>query len=88
MSQSTESRLLRALGGQSPQSPASRRIMARATTRDLHPVHGSAAVLQAVSGGAPVKSSLSLNVVRADGSKGRAFCFGVPGFGWGQGEFA
>ena len=88
MSQTNESRLLRALGGQSPQSPGSRRILARATTRDLHPVRGSAAVLQAAAGGIPVKSTHSLNVVRGDGSKGRAFCFGVPGFGWGQGEWA
>ena len=88
MSQSDESRLFRALAGQSPQHPSSRRVMAKATTRDLHPTAGSEAVMQSISGGAPVRASRSLNVTRPDGSKGKAFCFGVPGFGWGQGEWA
>ena len=87
MSQTNESRLLRALSGQSPQQASSRRVLAKATTRDLHPLRGSEAVLQTVSSGAPIRVSSSLNVVHADGSKGKAFCFGVPGFGWGQGEW-
>lgn len=87
MSQADLSRLTRALRGQSPQHPAARRVFAEATARDLHPTRGSRAVMQAVQGGGRPKQVASLNVRRADGSQGRAFCWGVPGFGWGAGEW-
>ncbi len=86
MSQALTSRLVRAVRGQSPQHPAARRITAQATARDVHPTRGSAAVMQAAAGGAKAQV-LSLNVRRADGSQGPAFCWGVPHFGWGQGEW-
>ena len=85
MSEILLSRLARALRGQSPQSPSARRIVSQVTTRDLHPQRGSHAILQHAAQG--VKQVTSLNVRRADGSQGRAFCWGVPSFGWGQGEW-
>lgn len=86
MSEELLGRLARALRGQSPQSGAARRIVSQVTTRDLHPTRGSDAIMQHAAQG--VKQISSLNVRRADGSQGAVFCWGVPNFGWGKGEWA
>lgn len=80
-----KTRLIRALAGQAPNMRASQVREAKATTRDVHPTRGSAAILQAAASG--VKSGHSMNVRRADGSSGSAFFWDVEGFGWDQGEF-
>ena len=87
MNEADKSRLHRALNRQSPQHPEARRILATATTRDLHPTKGSAAIHQAAASGAAVQTIARLNVTRANGTRGKRFCFGVVGFGWDQGEF-
>ena len=87
MSQTDLSKLTRALRGQSPQHPTARRVFAKATARDLHPTRGSEAIMQAVQGGGRPKQVASLNVRRADGTQGPAFCWGVAGFGWAKGEW-
>jgi len=85
MSEVLLSRLARALRGESPQSTSARRIASQVTTRDLHPTHGSHAIMQHAAQG--VKQIASLNVRHADGSQGPIFCWGVPAFGWGKGEW-
>lgn len=81
----TRTKLARLLAGQSPNQRARLVVEAKATTRDVHPTRGSAAILQAAASG--VREAHSMNVRRADGSSGKAFFWDVEGFGWDEGEF-
>ena len=87
MSETLETRWLQAMRGERPQQPGARVIIAKATTRDLDPVRGSAAILQTAAANSGSKTITSLNVLHTDGTQGAAFCWGVNGFGWGQGEW-
>ena len=94
MNNADKTRLLRGLQGAAPTLPPARRKVATATSRDTHPTRGAASIMQAATAGAARPRTTSLNVARgagnpqgAQGTLGRAFSWGVPGFGWGQGEF-
>lgn len=80
-------KLARALAGTNPGQHGAQTVHDVRTLRGSHPTHGSVAVGQAAASGQSYVSSNSLNKLRADQTMGKAFCFGVYGFGWGSGEF-
>lgn len=80
-----KTRIARYAAGQAANARGSNVRLAKATTRDVHPTRGSAAILQAAASG--VREAHSMNVRRADGSSGTAFFWDVEGFGWDEGEF-
>ena len=79
--------LRRAIQGQGTSSPSTLVVVAQRTTRDMHPTEGSHSILQAANAGQGRPRTVSINTTRADGSLGKAFSWGIPGFGWGDGEF-
>lgn len=73
-----------ALAGQSLQQPDARHLIVLATARDIDPERGSHAVTRDVSLNKMPTTRSTLNRQHTLGSNGRAFCWGIVGFGWGQ----
>ena len=78
---------MRVLGGTAPNMPAARRVVESLSVRGTHPAVGSDSILQTRSAGVAVPNIVSLNSLHTDGSMGMLFCWAVPNFGWGTGEF-
>ena len=76
--------ILHALNGDTAQGH--RTVSVKLTIRDRTLLASISAI--AAQGAASAGSArLSMNSLHADGSMGMLFCWAVPNFGWGTGEF-
>ncbi|BDI33397.1 hypothetical protein CCAX7_54480 [Capsulimonas corticalis] len=81
----TANRLNRNIHRQGPQHPEARRVVARATTADMNPVTGAHTIMHGGTDGSQRRQTTSLNIILSTGDLGKAFHWGVVGFGWGEG---